>query len=168
MTMRAALPDDATSMAQVWRRAWASANPAVAEVAPPSHWEARVQDEFTPPCVVRVVEQAGRVAGFGVVDPQQAYLCQLFVDPPCQGQGWGAALLGWVCATCPSGWSLHVAETNEGARRFYERHGLRPGLRDIHLATGRARVRYHWAPAQAQASAASISPASFSGASWGA
>lgn len=164
LALRPAGLHDAPAIARVWRRAWASANPQVAEVAPLAHWEARVRGEFGLPCVAQVVEHKGQIAAFLVLDAEQAYLCQLFVDPRQQGKGWGAAMLAWVCAACPKGWSLHVAEANEGARRFYERHGLRPGLTDRHPVTGRSRVRYCWEPA----SAASTSPASFSGASWGA
>jgi len=32
---------DCAPLARVWRRAWGFANPSVASVAPPDHWEAR-------------------------------------------------------------------------------------------------------------------------------
>lgn len=137
--------DDAPALAALWRRAWASANPAVAEVAPLAHWQGRVQGEFFgPPRLTLVGELQGRVAAFLVLDVGAGYLHQLFVEPELQGQGIGAALVARVSALCPAGWSLHVASSNLGARRFYLRCGLQEGAHDRHPATGRERVLCRW------------------------
>ncbi|KRD46627.1 GCN5 family acetyltransferase [Acidovorax sp. Root275] len=149
--VRPATDADLASLARVWRRAWCSANPSVASVAPPDHWEARVRAEFGLPCVTLVRAIGQEVTAFLVLDMAHAHLHQLFVDPDCQGQGVGAALLQQVHHLCPGGWTLHVATANHSARRFYARHGLVEGAVDTHPATGRERVLCRWLPPAAAA-----------------
>ena len=147
-TLRPATAQDLPVLARLWRRAWHSANPwvALADVAPPAHWEARAHAEFGPPCLTWVAVQGQAIAAFLVLDPGRAYLHQLFVSPEAQGQGLGAALVRQIATLCPGGWTLHVATANSGARRFYARCGLREGLIDTHPATGRERVLCRWLP----------------------
>lgn len=142
--LRPATGADAPLLAALWRRAWASANPLVAEVAPLAHWRERVDAEFGPPCLTLVGERDATAVAFLVLDMQAAHLHQLFVDPGMQGVGIGAALVAHVCALCPQGWSLHVASTNLRARRFYARCGLTEHGHDRHPATGRERVLCRW------------------------
>lgn len=142
--LRSATVVDAPALAALWRRAWASANPAVAELAPLAHWQERVQAEFGPPCLTLVGEWHGRAVAFLVLDVGAGCLHQLFVEPELQGQGIGAAMVARVCALCPAGWSLHVASGNLGARRFYARCGLQEGAHDRHPVTGRERVLCRW------------------------
>jgi ribosomal protein S18 acetylase RimI-like enzyme len=61
------------------------------------------------------------VVGFATVD--EGDLDHLYVAPAAQGQGVGTALLDLVKALRPDGFELWVFQRNEGARRFYERHG---------------------------------------------
>jgi putative acetyltransferase len=144
--LRVATGTDTAPLAALWRRAWASANPSVVDVAPLAHWLERVQAEFGPPCWALVGERDGAIVAFMVLDVAGAHLHQLFVDPSAQGHGIGAALVARVCALCPAGWSLHVASTNWGARRFYARCGLEEHGHDRHPATGRERVLCRWQP----------------------
>lgn len=69
-----------------------------------------------------VAERDGEVVGYLVLDP--AWLDSLYVTPDLTGQGIGSALLDLAKSLRPGGFSLWVFETNEGARRFYARHGL--------------------------------------------
>ena len=62
--LRPATDADCTPLARVWRRAWCSANPSVALVAPLAHWEARVRAEFGPPCVTLVRAEGPEVTAF--------------------------------------------------------------------------------------------------------
>ncbi|MES2613774.1 MAG: GNAT family N-acetyltransferase [Pseudomonadota bacterium] len=142
--LRRATGADAPALAALWRGAWASANPSVAEVAPLAHWLVRVDAEFGPPCLTLVGERGGTAVGFMVLDVEAAHLHQLFVDPGMQGGGIGAALVARVCMLCPAGWSLHVASSNLRARRFYARCGLQEHGHDRHPATGRERVLCRW------------------------
>ena len=50
---------------------------------------------------------------------------KLYVDPEAQNRGVGTALLDQAKALRPDGLVLWVFQKNEGARRFYERHGFR-------------------------------------------
>jgi ribosomal protein S18 acetylase RimI-like enzyme len=47
------------------------------------------------------------------------------VEPDVTGRGIGSALLDQAKTRRPDGFRLWTFQQNEGARRFYERHGLR-------------------------------------------
>ena len=51
------------------------------------------------------------------------FLRALYVHPSYQRRGIGSGLLAEIRKTAPGGFSLWVFEANEGAIRFYERHG---------------------------------------------
>lgn len=78
---------------------------------------------------VWVAEEAGRILGFLAIDRSEGYgedlLAKLYVDPGAQNRGVGTALLDKAKALRPDGLVLWVFQRNEGARRFYERHGFR-------------------------------------------
>ena len=135
---------DDIEIAQLWRSAWMSANPTVAQVEPLAHWLARVRNEFRDLQVTLLLLNEDRLAAFMAVDPEARYLHQLFVAPDFQGQGIGARMIQQVCALCPEGWSLHVAESNVRARDFYARNHLQQGDEDVNPITGRVRVSYTW------------------------
>lgn len=69
-----------------------------------------------------VAEREGRAVGYLVLTGD--WLDDLFLAPGETGHGIGATLLEIVKAERPHGFCLWVFETNEGARRFYRRHGL--------------------------------------------
>ena len=72
---------------------------------------------------VWVAEQNGKVVGFAALHDDLLGL--LYVEPPAQNRGIGAALLDHAKALRPDGLRLYVFQQNEGARRLYERHGFR-------------------------------------------
>lgn len=70
-----------------------------------------------------VFEEDGAVVGFsGLKDGE---LTHLYVDPTAQNRGVGSALVEHAKAESPGGLYLWVFQKNDGARRFYERHGFR-------------------------------------------
>lgn len=71
---------------------------------------------------VWLAERSGTPVGFLVVD--DGWLDSLYVAPEAAGQGVGTALLDVAKGLHPGGFCLWVFESNEGARRFYARHGL--------------------------------------------
>ena len=72
---------------------------------------------------VWVVEEGGRIVGFAGLDPDK--LEHLYVDPEAQNCGVGLALFDHAKTQRPDGFDFWVFQQNEGARRFYERHGCR-------------------------------------------
>jgi ribosomal protein S18 acetylase RimI-like enzyme len=71
---------------------------------------------------VWVAEETGRVLGFLGLDA--GFVSHLYVDPEAQNRGVGRALLDCAKRLRPDGLELWVFQRNEGARRFYERHGF--------------------------------------------
>lgn len=72
---------------------------------------------------VWVWDRGGTVLGFiALGDASVEYL---YVEPEMTGQLIGSALVEQAKARRPGGFTLWTFQQNEGARRFYERHGLR-------------------------------------------
>jgi GNAT superfamily N-acetyltransferase len=69
-----------------------------------------------------VAEEEGRILGFAGVSGDE--LTHLYTDPPAQNRGVGAALLDHVKSLRPERLELWVFQENDGARKFYERHGF--------------------------------------------
>jgi ribosomal protein S18 acetylase RimI-like enzyme len=91
-----------------------------------------------------VAEEDGVVVGFsGIKDGE---LTHLYVDPAAQNRGLGSALLEHAKAESADGLFLWVFQKNEGARRFYERHGFR--LAELTDGSGNMErepdARYEW------------------------
>ena len=105
--VRAATAADARAIAHVHRSSRAEAyGPAYAERP------RRAEPSF-------VADHDGVVVGFATVEGER--LEALYVLPGAQGGGAGAALL--AAAVEAGARSLWVYAGNDGARRFYERHG---------------------------------------------
>lgn len=101
-------------------------------------------DFVLPRTQVWVAEQSGAVAGFVGLDGQ--WLEHLYIDPLCQGGGIGTALLEHAKRERPGGMRLHVFAQNDGARRFYERHGFEPepGSESTDNEEGLPDLTYRW------------------------
>ena len=93
-----------------------------------------------------VAEAEGRVVGFAAVG--ESTLGHIYVHPGFHGRGLGTALLEQTKKLRPAGFTLWTFPANEGACRFYERHGLRA----IEYGDGSGNeegvpdVRYEWRP----------------------
>jgi GNAT superfamily N-acetyltransferase len=93
-----------------------------------------------------VAEEDGRIVGFAGVSGRE--LTHLYTDPPGQNRGVGTALLDHVKRLRPEGLELWVFQKNDGARRFYERHGFEL----VQLTDGAGNMehepdaRYEWRP----------------------
>jgi putative acetyltransferase len=78
---------------------------------------------------VWLADEDGRPLGFLAVEHSRTLgtdvLERLYVDPTSQRRGIGTALLDKAKELRPGGLQLWVFQKNEGARRFYERHGFR-------------------------------------------
>jgi GNAT superfamily N-acetyltransferase len=95
---------------------------------------------------VWVAERDGLVRGFVTLEGE--LLDHIYVYPDAQGQGTGATLLDVAKSRRPHGFHLWVFQKNEGARRFYERHGLTL----VEITDGQGNMerepdaRYEWVP----------------------
>ena len=121
MEVRPAGPEDAETVADVFIASFESLT-----FLPTLHTHAETR-AFVRGALERgeawVAEENGRVVGMAVSSGDM--LDHLYVHPDAQGRGAGSALLEQAKAQRPDGFTLWVFQENEGARRFYERHGLR-------------------------------------------
>lgn len=82
-----------------------------------------IRTQMIPAHEVWVAEDAASVRGFAAISDD--LLGHLYVRPEDQSRGIGTALLEVVKRERPNGFTFWVFQRNEGARRFYERHGCR-------------------------------------------
>jgi GNAT superfamily N-acetyltransferase len=92
------------------------------------------------------VAEDGEIVGFlGLKDD---VVTHLYVEPASQSRGIGSALLGHAKSLRPKRLELWVFQKNDGARRFYERHGFRL-VRETDGADNMERepdALYEWSP----------------------
>jgi GNAT superfamily N-acetyltransferase len=76
-----------------------------------------------------VADENGRLLGFLGIERSENLgadvLERLYVEPAVQDRGVGSVLVAKAKELRPDGLHLWVFQKNEGARRFYERHGFR-------------------------------------------
>jgi|SRR5215213_8218165 len=95
---------------------------------------------------VWVAEEDARIVAFSGIKDEE--LTHLYVDPAAQNRGVGSELLEHAKTVSPARIQLWVFQKNEGARRFYERHGFRL----VELTDGAGNMerepdaRYEWTP----------------------
>jgi predicted cupin superfamily sugar epimerase/GNAT superfamily N-acetyltransferase len=125
--LRAARPDDAESIAQIWDSGWHDGHDGH---VPDELTAVRTPESFRTRAVARIPQTTvavvgGRIAGFVVVHGDE--LEQVYVDSAHRGAGVAPALMAAGLRQVASGgharaW-LAVAAGNARARRFYEREG---------------------------------------------
>jgi ribosomal protein S18 acetylase RimI-like enzyme len=142
---RRAEPGDAEAVADVFLAALAEMT-----YLPKPHTDAETRSFIRDVVLVHnevwVAEEGGRVVGFvGIGDGMVRHL---WVHPKAQNRGFGTALLASAKQRCPDGLELWVFQKNNGARRFYERHGFR--LVELTDGAGNEEnepdARYEWRP----------------------
>jgi putative acetyltransferase len=88
-----------------------------------------------------------RRAVLGLMALRDAFIEQLYVDPPAQRQGVGRALLAHAMKLRPAGLSLYTLQNNQRARAFYERFGFRPVAFGVSPSPEcEPDVKYAWSP----------------------
>lgn len=150
MIIRRARPCDADAVARLYVRARRSA--ATAGSIPPLVHDDDEVARWVDQVVVRrlecwVAERAsGGLAGVLVLD--RDWIGQLYVDPDLTRAGVGAQLMGVAKRERPDGLRLWTFVSNEGAQRFYLRHGFHEVARtDGRLNEERApEIQYRWLP----------------------
>lgn len=142
------------------RRATAADHPAISRVLA----SAREQMTYLPPipdavrptlgrrvmawAEVWIADGEGRTSGF--LGLREDVVTHLYVEPSAQNRGIGTALLDHAKGLRPERLQLWVFQKNEGARRFYERHGfelvrLTDGARNMEKEPD---ALYEWRPSR--------------------
>lgn len=124
LVLRPAEPGDAETIADLYTAARVAAVP---RMPPALHTNAEDRAWFAAQLArddheAWLAERDGDLLGYALLTP--VWLDHLFLRPGVTGQGIGTALLDLVKTLRPDGFSLWVFESNDGARRFYARHGL--------------------------------------------
>ena len=120
MRLRRGEPDDVAPIARMLRSSY-DRMPFVPRLHTPEEDLAYITGLFGDH-EVWVADGGDGVAGFAILSADQ--LLQIHVDADEQNKGIGGRLLAHAKERRPAGFSLWVFQKNEGARRFYERHGL--------------------------------------------
>jgi len=125
--LRRARAEDADDLAAILRASMRGAMPWLPELHTPEEDRRFLREIVLANDEVWVVEVDGRPAGFAALGSRDGedYLQHIYLAPEHQGRGLGDALLEHAKQRRPGGFRLWVFQRNEGARRFYERHGLR-------------------------------------------
>jgi GNAT superfamily N-acetyltransferase len=145
--IRRATPDDAPAISDLFVRARDQMTylPRI-----PEHVRPLLGGWFLERAELWVAEEGGRVVGFAGVSGSE--LTHLYTDPSAQNRGVGRALLDHVKSLRPERLELWVFQKNEGARRFYERHGFE--LVTLTDGTGNMEQQpdalYEWRPLRAR------------------
>lgn len=123
LVLRPGVPEDAPELAALATAARAAAVPMM---PPPVHTaeedRAWIAHQLEGEREVWVAEAGGELVGYVLLEPE--WLHSLYVRPGLTGRGIGAVLLDLVKALRPDGFALWVFVSNEGAQRFYRRHGF--------------------------------------------
>ena len=121
--LRPAREDEGSEIAELWLRSRMASVPAI---PPPVHTTEEVRawfrDVVLPERQVVVAESDGSLVGLLVIDGDR--VDQLYVEPSWTSTGVGSRLLDIAKARRPGGLQLWTFQSNDGAKRFYERHGF--------------------------------------------
>jgi ribosomal protein S18 acetylase RimI-like enzyme len=120
MRLRRGEPDDVAPVARIMRSTY-DRMPYIPRLHTPEEDLAYIAGVFAEN-EAWVAEDGSVVVGFAILSADQ--LLQIHVDPAEQHKGIGSRLVARAKKRRPGGFSLWVFQKNEGARRFYERHGL--------------------------------------------
>lgn len=149
-SLRQARTNDATECAHVYLRSRAFGLPQVPVMHEASDVRRWMADEVIGHADVWVAELDGVLAGLMVLshDRDGGWVDQLYLDPSWMGRGLGDRFVDLARRRCPAGMQLWTFQSNEPARRFWERHGFvaeesTDGRGNEERAPD---VRYRWAP----------------------
>ena len=148
--LRRAIPEDADALAAILRAAMRGAMPWLPELHTPEQDRRFLREVVLPNEELWVAEIDERPVGFAALGSRDGddYLQHIYVAPEHQSCGLGTQLLDRAKERRPSGFRLWVFQKNDGARRFYERHGLQ--LVELTDGIGNEEKEpdalYEWAP----------------------
>lgn len=121
--LRPALSTDAEGISEVFLAAHRQTLPYLPKVHTDDEVRVWIRDVVVPKTTVWVAATEGGIAGFFSLHEQS--LEHLYVHPDYQGSRIGTTLLEHALSLRPERLTLYTFARNDGARRFYERHGFR-------------------------------------------
>lgn len=140
MTLRPYHPQDCDALLDVWQRSATIAH----AFLPAEHFAQErlaIAQRYLPVAETWVAEHQGQVAGFIALLGDE--VGGFFVDPVCQGQGLGRALMDYALEL-RGALTVEVFEQNAIGRRFYQRYGFGEIGRSRHGDTGLTLLRMQY------------------------
>lgn len=123
LVLRPAVPEDADPLADLFIAAREAAHPSMPRsVHTSGEIRAWFEQLLESSRETWVAERHAELVGYIVLDPE--WLDSIYVRSDVTGEGIGTVLLDLAKSLRPDGFGLWVFQTNEGAQRFYRRHGL--------------------------------------------
>jgi RimJ/RimL family protein N-acetyltransferase/chorismate mutase len=123
LVVRPGQPEDADTLSDLFTATRAAAVPSMPPpVHSPAENRAWIAEQLASDGEVWVAEEDGVLVGMLLL--QRDWLHSVYVDPRHQRQGIGTVLVELAQTLRPDGLHLWVFESNNGARRLYERHGF--------------------------------------------
>ena len=124
--LRRATLEDADELAVILRAAMREAMPWLPDLHTPEDDRRFLREIVLPNEEVWVVGREGPLVGFAALGSREDvdFLQHIYVAPEHQSRGLGTELINRAKERRPAGFRLWVFQKNEGARRFYVRHGL--------------------------------------------
>ena len=144
LSVRRAGSGDLDAVAAVWHESATSMDGAAPDVPPREALRQRIDAELRSGWDLHLALRGERVVGMLAVKPGAAILDQIFVSPGAQGHGVGQALLDLAKRVMPTGFTLRMDASNEKARRFYEKEGMKQLGEGTHPSTGTPVHFYGW------------------------
>lgn len=144
LTIQDYRPHQCDAVARLWFDSHASAGLSHGADTTVEKLAERLARESRDRWTVRLAMIGEEIAGFLAFNSIEAYLNQLFIAPGFQRRGVGLVLLNYARTQMPEGFRLRTDADNLGARRFYERNGLRMLSIAPHPIYGQLTVTYAW------------------------
>lgn len=142
--LRPAHPQDAFDIGEIFLAAHKQSLSYLRQLHTGEQTRTWIRETMLPTTTVWVAEISGRVVGFCSLGGQK--LEHLYVHPEDQGLGVGTALLEQARALSIERLELYTFVRNQGARRFYERHGFRAIAFGQSNEENEPDVLYEWTP----------------------
>ena len=117
--LRPAHPNDAVTIAKLYVDVRRDTVPSIHSVQSVTDW---LRDQIIPLGGCYVWEADGEIQGWMNIRP--GHLDHLFCRRGATGQGIGSQLMAFAKSQSPEGLELWTFAINDGARRFYQRHGF--------------------------------------------
>ena len=145
MMLRPAKPTDADAVAEVFLAARRHSLSYLPDVHTDEETRIWIRDIVLSTTTVWIAESEGRVVAF--LSLHGDMLEHLYVHPGFHSRGIGTSLLETARSVTAGRLRLYTFARNEGARRFYERHGFRAIAFGDDNEEKEPDVLYEWVPA---------------------